>query len=291
MVAHEAKDYRRAMGLWLPLAEAGHAEAQYRVGRLYEEGEGIAKDEAVAATWYRKAAEQGHALGQALLGNWLWHHWRSDEEYAEAGRMFRLSAKQGEAWGLYGAGLWLAYPTDGGTPMAATAVYWFERAAAQGLAEAQYEMGERYAWGDGVRENSRKAIEWYRKAADQGMVEAFDAIGFVYSMSTDDRFPRDPREALRWRSKAADLGHFPSQFSMAQAFLEGKLVPRDLVEGLKWAIIANRSGRTSENVLKALGQIRMTGEDRAEARRRAEAWKPKGSWRKPLVSRPSGRSR
>lgn len=105
MAAYAAKDYHRAMTVWLPLAEAGHAEAQYRVGWLHGEGEGVAKDESIAATWYRKAADQGHALGQALLGNWLWHHWQNDEEYAEAGRMFRLSAKQGEVWGLYGAGL------------------------------------------------------------------------------------------------------------------------------------------------------------------------------------------
>ncbi|MEO5338823.1 MAG: hypothetical protein H7841_18365, partial [Magnetospirillum sp. WYHS-4] len=244
MAAYEAKDHERALAVWLPLAEAGHAEAQYRVGRLHDEGEAVPRDEAAAAAWYRKAAEQGH-------------------EYAEAGRMFRLSAKQGEVWGQYGSGLWLAYPLDGGYPLAALAAHWFEKAAAQGLAEAQYEMGERYAWGDGKPKDAAKAIEWYRKAADQGMVRAFEAIGFVYSRSTDDRFPRDPKESLQWKFKAADVGSPFAQFSVAQALLEGKLVERDLVEGLK--------------------------EDRAEARRRAEAWKPRGSWRKPLVSRPRSR--
>jgi hypothetical protein len=73
LAAYEAKDYKRAMAVWLPLAEAGHAEAQFRVGRLHGEGESIAKDETVAATWYRKAAEQGHALGQVALGDCLWH--------------------------------------------------------------------------------------------------------------------------------------------------------------------------------------------------------------------------
>lgn len=62
MAAHEARDHKRALALWLPLDEAGHAEAQYRVGRLHEEGEGIAKDEAVAADF-----QEGLAPDQFLL--------------------------------------------------------------------------------------------------------------------------------------------------------------------------------------------------------------------------------
>jgi hypothetical protein len=31
---------------------------------MYETGEGVPKDEAEAAQWYRKAAEQGHAKAQ-----------------------------------------------------------------------------------------------------------------------------------------------------------------------------------------------------------------------------------
>ena len=39
-------------------AEQGDAAAQYTLGRLYELGRGVPKDEAKAAHWYRKAAEQ-----------------------------------------------------------------------------------------------------------------------------------------------------------------------------------------------------------------------------------------
>ena len=34
-------------------------EAQYNLTKMYVRGEGIAKDDAEAAKWYRKAAEQG----------------------------------------------------------------------------------------------------------------------------------------------------------------------------------------------------------------------------------------
>lgn len=42
------------------LAEQGDADAQYKVGRMYEEGIGVTKDESMAWDWYQKAEEQGH---------------------------------------------------------------------------------------------------------------------------------------------------------------------------------------------------------------------------------------
>ena len=42
------------------LAEQGDADAQYKVGRMYEKGIGVTKDESVAWDWYQKAEEQGH---------------------------------------------------------------------------------------------------------------------------------------------------------------------------------------------------------------------------------------
>lgn len=41
-------------------AEQGDADAQYKVGRMYEKGIGVTKDESTAWDWYQKAEEQGH---------------------------------------------------------------------------------------------------------------------------------------------------------------------------------------------------------------------------------------
>ena len=47
--------------LWRPLAESGHAAAQYSIGWMYANGEGLSLDEAEALRWWHPAAEQGHA--------------------------------------------------------------------------------------------------------------------------------------------------------------------------------------------------------------------------------------
>jgi TPR repeat protein len=56
-----AVQYRKA-------ADQGNARAQFNLGVLYANGQGVAQDYAEAARWYRKAADQGHADAQNNLG-------------------------------------------------------------------------------------------------------------------------------------------------------------------------------------------------------------------------------
>lgn len=50
-------------------AEAGIPAAQYELGKLYRDGESVAKDQERAAKWFKAAAEQGYAKAQRHLGN------------------------------------------------------------------------------------------------------------------------------------------------------------------------------------------------------------------------------
>ena len=52
----------------LQLAERGNAQAQFNLGMMYENGQGVRQDYAEALRWYRKAAEQGYAKAQYNLG-------------------------------------------------------------------------------------------------------------------------------------------------------------------------------------------------------------------------------
>lgn len=52
-------------------ATAGDADAQFFLGAMHASGEGVAKDDAQAAAWYRKAADQGDARAQFSLG-WMY---------------------------------------------------------------------------------------------------------------------------------------------------------------------------------------------------------------------------
>ena len=52
----------------LQAAEQGFAAAQYNLGVMYDNGQGVRQDDAQAVYWYRKAAEQGNVEAQHNLG-------------------------------------------------------------------------------------------------------------------------------------------------------------------------------------------------------------------------------
>ena len=61
-------DYPRAFGMIVPLAEGGHALAQYQMGLMLEQGQGTPANLGEAYKWYQKAAEQGIADAYFALG-------------------------------------------------------------------------------------------------------------------------------------------------------------------------------------------------------------------------------
>jgi TPR repeat protein len=93
-------------------ANEGNADAQDRLGNLYDEGKGITKDYAKAAYWFQKAADQGNADAQDMLA------------------------------GLYQNG-------DGVDQQDDQAASWYEKAAVQGNADAEEQLGYLYYQGDG----------------------------------------------------------------------------------------------------------------------------------------------
>ncbi len=54
-------DYDRAVQEFRPLAEQGHAPAQFNLGVMYDKGHGTPQDYQEAVRWYQLAAEQGIA--------------------------------------------------------------------------------------------------------------------------------------------------------------------------------------------------------------------------------------
>ena len=67
VAAIERGQYATALKEFLPLAKAGHAPAQYYLGLMYEQGDGVEQDHVESARWYTRAAEQGDGLSQMSL--------------------------------------------------------------------------------------------------------------------------------------------------------------------------------------------------------------------------------
>ena len=66
--AYDKGDYATALQEWKPLAEQGHARAQFALGNAYYLGRGVPQNHEEGVKWLRLAAEQGHADAQYNLG-------------------------------------------------------------------------------------------------------------------------------------------------------------------------------------------------------------------------------
>jgi len=86
-----------------------------------------------------------------------------------------------------------------------------------------------------------KAIEWKklfeaanqtRAAAEQGDAKAQAKLGSMYSQGKG--VPQDYAEALRWYRKAADQGNANGQDGLAFMYSDGQGVPQDYAEALRW---------------------------------------------------------
>ncbi len=128
VAAYERGDYATALREFQVLAEQGHAKAQYNLGLMYDNGQGVTQDYVEAVKWYRKADAQDHATAQFNLGFMYDDGQGVPQDYAEA-------------------------------------VKWYRRAAEQGHAKAQNNLGLMYDDGQGVPQDYVEAHMWYNLAA------------------------------------------------------------------------------------------------------------------------------
>ncbi len=95
--AYGKEDYTTALRLFRPLADQGDADAQSMLGLMYDNGQGVPKDDAQAVNGYRLAADQGYAWAQTSLGTMYDNGQGVPKDYAQAVKWYRLAANQGYA--------------------------------------------------------------------------------------------------------------------------------------------------------------------------------------------------
>lgn len=109
----------------------------------------------------------------------------------------------------------------------------FLQAGTMGHAEAQFFVGESYAFGLGAEKNEDTASEWYRKAADLGNTEAMMRLG-DYCHYRTEADAGDHAEEARWYQRAADLGSPAGMRCLGDCYHAGRGVEQDYVAAVRW---------------------------------------------------------
>ena len=77
-----------------------------------------------------------------------------------------------------------------------------------------------YVEGQGVRQDDAQAVQWYRKAAEQGDAKAQSNLGLMYYNGQGVR--QDYIQAVQWYRKAAEQGLADAQYNLGVAYVKGK---------------------------------------------------------------------
>jgi len=116
----------------------------------------------------------------------------------------------------------------------------YRQAAADGSAEAQYNLGVMYSHGQGshggpagrVAVNKAEAVKWYKMSSEKGFSRAQYNLGVMYR--DGDGVPRDFQEAHKWFLKAAEQDDWRAQVNLGAMYQEGQGVLQSYPQAMFW---------------------------------------------------------
>lgn len=270
-LAFDQGRYLTALKLAEDLAKRGDALAHTLVARIHAEGLGVPKDEALAASWYKRAAELGDVNAAFAYGVMLAEGRGIEKNRAAAAEMFERAARTGHAAANYNLGL-LFLKGDGKPENPIRAAQHIAYAAEKGIAAAQYDLATLYQSGVGVPHDAVETSRWLRAAADQGMPAAQYEYAVLLLRGLGLR--ADEPKAVDYLTGAAEKNVAGAQNRLAYVYHEGIGVDKSDVEAAKWRIIAKANGFGEDKTMDDLVAGLKKG-DREKAEAAARAWQAK----------------
>jgi TPR repeat protein len=190
------------------LASKGACHAQDYLGWCYSRGVFVDKSVIHAIQWFKRGAAQGYAAAQNHLGE-MYIQCMGGPFYPDDSlkkRMRKVTWRN-------------------------KAFIQYHRAAAQEYAPAQCNMGWQLVFGnDPFYLENTHFTEWYQKAAEQGMVEAQEFLGTWFSNGDD--FPFEL--AMDWLEKAAFHGAALAQWALGVRYEDGDGFPQSYELAAYW---------------------------------------------------------
>ncbi len=162
-------------------AEQGHSYAQWKLGRMFADGDGVQRDELKAFNYFQKLADS----------------------YADdnpAGPRARLVSNAFVSLGHYYLD---GIPNSSVTPSPELARRMFGHAASYfGDPEAQFQLASLYLNGNGVQRDPKRAVPWLVLAANKGHYRAQAVLGRI--MFYGEHGIRQRAAGLMWLTVACD---------------------------------------------------------------------------------------
>jgi enhanced entry protein EnhC len=216
-----SKDLDKAANLLQEAANAGLSYAHLNLAILkHEQSKDFLPE-------LKQALAMGNSKAGLLLADYYLSQANGQEEMQKAREIYQHFAEQGDKEGQVKLGFMLEKALGGSVDLAA-AKKWYEAAAQQGQALAQYLLAELYQLGDATQQvDYAEAKKWYQQSA-KNFPPAAIALGFIY-----DTVDADYEQALASYQQAANQGLGLGQLNLALIYELGKGRPVDYSSAAK----------------------------------------------------------
>lgn len=214
------KNERMAADWYIRAALAGSVDARSWLGTMMNAGRGVPADTQALCADLKARADSGDGVACCLLGMVLREGWGCEKDYDTANAYFTKGASElGHLGCMNNLGVMYNHGL-GFVKDASVAVEWFRKAAEQGDAPAQYNLALMIYEGAGVDKNPDMATEWFRKAAEQGYAPAQCELAIRYE-AVSGGVPRDNALAVEWYRKAIEQGDLEAHFRLGLYYYRG----------------------------------------------------------------------
>ncbi len=236
---------------WLAAsAEQNYIPACYRLGVEYLRGEISEYTTQRGILWLSRAADSGNALACASLGD-LYLGYKAQSHSASTGH----------------------FPSERVTPDHKAAVRWYELGISTGepwaISFLAYKLGRLYLGGEQLEQNLQLAEKWLLLSATRTASPARKLLGDEYASGA--RLKQDSTSAIYWLTLAGENSK-DARLTLAEIYLDGKLVARNFGEALKWLALDPEGRGRKNQEMKMVASKCFDGRFSAAEEVSAKAW-------------------
>ncbi len=233
-------------------ADAGDAKAQYLMGYLYYQGQGVPQDDEKAFEFFRNASDKGHVEAQTFLA-FMYDAGRGvPQNKKKAFELYQASADEGDITATINLGV-MYYKGDGIPQNYDKAFELLNDIEHVNSPVLQLYLGNLYFYGYGVRQDVNKALDYYLRSAALGDVSAHYFLGSIYQQGKGV-VKANPSEALLYYTYAAQKGDPNAQYNLATLYAGGAAGKVDKIQAYAWLVMASEQNMPEANeALEKLG--------------------------------------
>ncbi len=111
------------------------------------------------------------------------------------------------------------------------------------------------------------------KQAKKGDIQCMFDVGLMYDEGKG--VPRDYKEAIKWYIKAAEYGHATAQSNLGEMYFTERGVPKDYVQSYKWLNIAASKGHKNAKEMRDRLETNMTIKEISDGQKLSNKFRPK----------------